>query len=157
MSDQRLVRFGTFEFDIASRELRCNGRKVALQSQPADVLCHLLTHPGEVVTRDDLRRAIWSDDTFVDFDAALNVAINKVRQALNDSASTPRFIETIPKRGYRFLADFRVVGPVDSLPPASEPSRRVRDGLPIRWRWAAALLLVAALPALWSSIDLDSV
>src|SRR5918992_4137341 len=137
MSDQRLVRFGTFEFDIASRELRCNGRKVALQSQPADVLCHLLSHPGEVVTREELRRAIWSDDTFVDFDAALNVAINKVRQALNDSAITPRFIETIPKRGYRFLADVRVVEPADSLRPATEPRRTGPDVLAIRWRWVA--------------------
>src|SRR5918999_1913481 len=152
MSDQRLVRFGTFEFDIASRELRCNGRKVALQSQPADVLCHLLTHPGEVVTRDDLRRAIWSDDTFVDFDAALNVAINKVRQALNDSPTTPRFVETIPKRGYRFLADVHVVEPVDSPVPPTKSRRIARANLPIRWGWVTALLLAAALPAVWSGV-----
>ena len=91
MSTQRVVRFGKFEFDFASVELRSNGRKVALQTQPAQVLSHLLSNPRHVVTRGELRRVIWQQDTFVDFDTALNVAINKVRQALSDSASSPRF------------------------------------------------------------------
>jgi DNA-binding winged helix-turn-helix (wHTH) protein len=113
-SAQHRVRFGSFEFDFGSGELRSDGRKLALQSQPAQILATLLTSPGQLVTREELRRTIWADDTFVDFDAALNVAVNKVRQALNDSATAPRFIETIPKRGYRFLAD---VHPIDATPP----------------------------------------
>ena len=109
-----VVRFGTFELDPHSGELRRNGRRVPLQGQPAQVLCQLVSHPGEVVSRDDLRRSIWAADTFVEFDTALNVAINKVRQALQDSATTPRFIETVPKRGYRFLADVQGIEPVDA-------------------------------------------
>lgn len=125
-----MVRFGTFEFDAASGELRKQGRRVPLQSQPALVLAQLLSRPGQLVTREELRRTIWSDDTFVDFDAALNVAVNKVRQALHDSASAPRFIETIPRRGYRFLADVhageRAPGEpaTASAPPPSDPFPR---------------------------------
>src|SRR5262245_1203547 len=115
-----VVRFGTFELDPRSGELFRNGRRVPLQGQPAQVLCQLVSHPGELVSRDDLRRAIWADDTFVDFDTALNVAINKVRQALQDSAATPRFIETVPRRGYRFLAE---VQGTESAEPA--PQRRL--------------------------------
>jgi DNA-binding winged helix-turn-helix (wHTH) protein/TolB-like protein len=111
-----VVRFGTFELDPRSGELHRNGRRVPLQGQPAQVLCHLVSRPGELVSRDDLRRAIWADDTFVDFDTALNVAINKVRQALQDSAATPRFIETVPRRGYRFLADVRGIEPAEPIP-----------------------------------------
>jgi DNA-binding winged helix-turn-helix (wHTH) protein/TolB-like protein/tetratricopeptide (TPR) repeat protein len=115
------IRFGTFELDPSSGELRRNGRRVPLQGQPAQVLCQLVSNPGQVVTRDDLRRAIWTDDTFVEFDTALNVAVNKVRLALQDSASAPRFIETVPRRGYRFLADVRslepAAAPVDAAPP----------------------------------------
>jgi DNA-binding winged helix-turn-helix (wHTH) protein/TolB-like protein/tetratricopeptide (TPR) repeat protein len=111
------VRFGTFELDPGSGELRRNGRRVPLQGQPAQVLCQLVSHPGELVTRDDLRRALWSGDTFVEFDTALNVAINKIRQALQDSAAAPRFIETVPRRGYRFLADVRAL---EAVPAAAE-------------------------------------
>ena len=99
MSDQKAVRFGTFELDPSSGELRNRGQRVPLQDQPAQVLSLLVSRPGEVVTRDELRRALWSDDTFVEVDTALNVAVNKIRQALRDSASSPRFVETIPKRG----------------------------------------------------------
>jgi TolB-like protein/DNA-binding winged helix-turn-helix (wHTH) protein/Tfp pilus assembly protein PilF len=111
MGSPDIVRFGTFELDCSSGELRNGGKRVALQSQPAQVLRQLVSNPGRVVTREELRRAVWADDTFVAFDTALNVAVNKVRQALNDSATTPRFIETVPKRGYRFLAD---VHPIDA-------------------------------------------
>ena len=110
-----VVRFGTFELDARSGELRRNGRRVPLQGQPAQVLCRLVSHPGELVSREELRRAIWAGDTFVDFDTALNVAINKVRQALQDSATTPRFIETVPRRGYRFLADVDAIASADPL------------------------------------------
>jgi DNA-binding winged helix-turn-helix (wHTH) protein/TolB-like protein/tetratricopeptide (TPR) repeat protein len=123
MSTQHpVVRFGTFELDSRSGELRRDGRRVPLQGQPAQVLCQLVSHPGELVSRDDLRRAIWAEDTFVDFDTALNVAINKVRQALQDSASAPRFIETVPRRGYRFLADVRELELAEAPPSAEAAS-----------------------------------
>jgi TolB-like protein/DNA-binding winged helix-turn-helix (wHTH) protein/tetratricopeptide (TPR) repeat protein len=150
MSAQRLVKFGRFEFDFASGELRRNGGKVALQSQPAQVLAHLLSRPGELVTREDLRRGIWAEDTFVEFDTALNVAINKVRQALGDSAAAPRFIETLPKRGYRFLADVRPTESSEAVPPtASTPP--VQPVLWRRWR-VAAVCLVLMLVALWNGL-----
>ncbi len=124
MSAHHCVRFGTFELDHGSGELRRNGRRVPLQSQPAQVLARLVSQPGEVVSRDELRRALWSDDTFVEVDTALNVAINKIRRALQDSATTPRFVETLPGRGYRFLADVHPVEPgvtAPATPAAAEP------------------------------------
>jgi DNA-binding winged helix-turn-helix (wHTH) protein/tetratricopeptide (TPR) repeat protein len=124
MSDQ-VVRFGTFELDRSTGELRSKGQRVPLQDQPAQLLSLLVGRPGEVVTRDELRRALWSEDTFVDFDTAMNVAVNKVRQALRDSAASPRFVETVPKRGYRFLADVRAIEPGAARvasPGAPEPA-----------------------------------
>src|SRR6187551_2695363 len=97
-----LVRFGIFEVEPARSELRKRGVRVNLQEQPFRLLCALLERPGELVTREELRAQLWTADTFVDFDGSLNIAVLKVRQALGDSASHPRFVETIPKRGYRF-------------------------------------------------------
>src|SRR4029453_8661724 len=108
-----------FGFNPPPGGLARTGRRVPLQGQPAQVLRHLVSRPGELVSRDDLRRAIWADDTFVDFDTALNVSINKVRQALQDSAAAPRFIETVPRRGYRFLADVRGIDPLEPIPGAA--------------------------------------
>ena len=85
--------------------LHRHGRRVPLQEQPARILSLLVSRPGELVTREELRQLVWTNETFVEFDASLNAAITKVRRALGDSASAPRFIETVPKRGYRFLAD----------------------------------------------------
>ncbi len=99
-----IVRFGTFEVDLRAGELRKQGKRIKLQDQPFQVLAVLLQRPGEVVTREELRSQIWPQDTFVDFDNSLNTAINKLREALGDSADNPRFIETLPRRGYRFLA-----------------------------------------------------
>ena len=99
-----VVRFGTFEVDPQAGELRKQGKRVKLQDQPFQVLTVLLQRPGEVVTREALRSQIWPQDTFVDFDNSLNTAINKLREALGDSADNPRLIETLPRRGYRFLA-----------------------------------------------------
>ncbi len=96
--------FGPFEFDAAARELRRNGDFVKLQAQPAHVLAVLVEHAGEVVTRESLRQAVWGGDTFVDFDKGLNFAIAQVRTALGDSADSPTFIRTFPKRGYQFIA-----------------------------------------------------
>jgi eukaryotic-like serine/threonine-protein kinase len=99
-----ILRFGTFEVDVRSGELRKQGVRIKLQEQPFHVLIVLLQRPGEVVTREELRNQNWPADTFVDFDNSLNTAINKLREALGDSADNPRFIETLPRRGYRFIA-----------------------------------------------------
>src|SRR5215469_7713231 len=96
-------RFGIFEFDRASQELRREGVLVRLQSQPAQVLGCLLEYAGEVVSREELRQAVWQDHTFVDFERGLNCCIAQIRAALKDSAIEPRFIRTIPKRGYQFF------------------------------------------------------
>ena len=97
-------KFGLYEANLQSGELFREGRKLRMQEQPFQVLLALLEHPGEVVTRDDLRQKLWPSDTFVDFDHSLNTAINKLRDALGDGAANPRFIETLPRRGYRFIA-----------------------------------------------------
>jgi cholera toxin transcriptional activator len=99
-----IFRFGVFELHLAAGELTRNGSKLRLQEQPFQVLVLMLQHPGEVVTRDELRQKLWPADTFVDFDHSLNTAINKLREALGDSASSPRYIETLARRGYRFIA-----------------------------------------------------
>jgi TolB-like protein/DNA-binding winged helix-turn-helix (wHTH) protein len=100
----RLVKFGTFELDSASGELRKHGIKIRLQDQPLQILHRLLESPGEVVTREELRKRIWPADTFVDFDHGLYSAVQRLRDALGDTAETPRYIETLPRRGYRFIA-----------------------------------------------------
>jgi DNA-binding winged helix-turn-helix (wHTH) protein len=103
-SNSKIARFGVFEADLAAGELRKNGVKLRLQEQPFQVLACLIERAGEVVSREELRRTLWPSDTFVDFDHSLNTAINKVREALGDSASSPRYVETLARRGYRFLA-----------------------------------------------------
>jgi len=101
----RILRFATFAADVRAGELRRQGKRVKLQEQPFQVLVVLLQRAGNVVTREELRSQIWSEDTFVDFDNSLNTAINRIREALGDSADNPRFIETLPRRGYRFIGD----------------------------------------------------
>jgi cholera toxin transcriptional activator len=103
-NSSRIVRFGVFELDLAAGELRKNGTKLRLQEQPFQVLALLLERAGDVVTREELRQKLWPADTFVDFDHGLNTAVNKLREVLGDSASSPRFIETLARRGYRFIA-----------------------------------------------------
>ena len=103
-ASRRVVSFGKFEVDLVARELRKNGAKIHLQDQPFQVLALLLENPGQAVAREELRKRLWSTDTFVDFDNGLNTAINKIREALGDSAESQRFIETLPRRGYRFIA-----------------------------------------------------
>jgi DNA-binding winged helix-turn-helix (wHTH) protein len=127
---KNILCFGNFEADLETRELRKNGRRLRLQDQPFAVLVTLLERPGEVITREELRQRLWPADTFVDFDHSLNTAVNKLREVLGDSASSPRFIETLARRGYRF------VGSVDS--PAApvveatitQPDASVHDELP---------------------------
>jgi TolB-like protein/DNA-binding winged helix-turn-helix (wHTH) protein/lipoprotein NlpI len=129
-------RFGVFDVDIRAAELRRRGVKVPLQEQPFQVLVLLAQHPGEVVTRDELRQRLWSADTFVDFEQGLNASISRLRHALDDSAGVPRFIETIPRRGYRFV------------PKVEVPSSKSRALLRRPFMWAAlgasVLLAVAA-------------
>ncbi len=109
------IRFGPFEFDLHTEEISRNGQKVRLQSQPARLLGILLEKPGELVTRDELRHRIWPDDTFVDFEHSLNTSIKKLRQALDDDAARPHYIETLPKRGYRFIDTLQVATEVGEL------------------------------------------
>ena len=118
--DARLLRFGVFEVDLDAGELRKNGARIRLQEQPFQVLTALLLNAGQVVTRDHLRAKIWPADTFVDFDHSLNTAVNKIREALGDSATNPRFVETLARRGYRFIA------PIDN-PAAAAASPRAHD------------------------------
>jgi DNA-binding winged helix-turn-helix (wHTH) protein/TolB-like protein len=98
------IRFGIFDFDAATGELRREGAPVRLQSQPAQVLAVLMAHPGEVVSRETLRSSVWGAETFVDFDGGLNFCIAQIRSALGDSAETPLYVRTVPKRGYQFVA-----------------------------------------------------
>ncbi len=112
----RLIRFGVFELDLRSGELQKQGRKVRIEGQPVQVLICLLESPGELVTREELHRKLWPADTFVNFETGLNAAVKRLRQALNDSADNPRFVETLPRRGYRFIA------PMQAVAPAAEPS-----------------------------------
>jgi DNA-binding winged helix-turn-helix (wHTH) protein len=110
----KIARFGVFELDLAAGELRKNGARLRLQEQPFQVLALLLERAGDVVTRGELRQKLWPSDTFVDFDHSLNTAVNKLRETLGDSASSPRYIETLARRGYRFI------GPVQSAGEAAE-------------------------------------
>src|ERR1700740_3338363 len=117
------LRFGVFELDLRAGELRKHGLGVRLQEPPCKVRATLLEHPGEVVTREELQKKLWPADTFVDFDHGLNKAINKIREALSDSADSPRFVETVARRGYRFLAEVKVAdsAPVRSPDLKTEP------------------------------------
>jgi Tol biopolymer transport system component/DNA-binding winged helix-turn-helix (wHTH) protein len=124
--DRHTLRFGVFELNPGSGELRKQGLKIKLRDQPFQILLLLLAHPGEVVAREELQKKLWPADTFVDFDRGLNKAVNHLRDALGDSAESPRFIETLPKRGYRFIA------PVDADHPNGhtlEPTREAQHAL----------------------------
>ena len=132
----KTVRFGAFELDLRSGELRKQGVRIKLQEQPFQVLAILVEHSGEVVTREELRTRLWPEDTFVDFEHSLATAINKVRDALGDAVQSPRFIETLPKRGYRFIAPVEAVSP-GSVPEGQQGERASQappvapDGSPI--------------------------
>jgi TolB-like protein/DNA-binding winged helix-turn-helix (wHTH) protein/Flp pilus assembly protein TadD len=146
--DRRRLRFGVFEVDLRAGELRKQGLRVRLQEQPFQLLAMLLEHPGEVVTREELQRKLWPADTFVDFDHGLNKAINKIRDALSDSAESPRFVETVARRGYRFVADVKVADAVSVRVPdvATQPvvAAEALDHFlpPIAWKVAAFMLLL---------------
>ena len=142
-SERRAVRFGVFEVDLQSSELLKSGVRVTLSGQPLAFLTALLERPGELVTRDDLRQRLWPDGTFVDFEHGLNAVVKRLRDALGDSADTPRFIETVPRRGYRFIAPVEQIGTV----PAA-----ARDEPPITTdpESPAAIVTTPPKPARWS-------
>lgn len=117
------VRFGSFEVDLRAAELEHNGSKTKLPEQPFQILAALLEHPGEVVTREELRQRLWQSDTFVDFEHGLNTAVKRLREALDDSAEHPRYIETLPRHGYRLIAAAERPGPAVSS-VAAVPVRR---------------------------------
>ncbi len=136
--EPQAFRFGPFEFDPRAGELRKQGLKLKIYGQPLEILGMLLARPGEVITREELQKKLWPGNTFVDFEHSLNAAINRLRAALDDSSETPRFVETLPRRGYRFVA------PVESAPPvqtgaATTDWRRTMVG------WIAAGLTLAAM------------
>ena len=148
-----VLAFGAFRADLRSGELTKHGIRIKLQEKPFQILVYLLTHSGEVVTREDLRVSIWGLDTYLDFDHSLNIAVNKLREALCDSAETPRYIETLPRRGYRFVAQVSCNGqngPAQAVPPLipfSEPAEPRRWARSL-WLWgcvasATALVLAA--------------
>jgi DNA-binding winged helix-turn-helix (wHTH) protein/TolB-like protein len=144
MAESRRVRFGIFDFDLSTRELWRDGVAVRLQAQPSQALALLIAHAGEVVTRDQLRQALWGEETFVDFDRSLNFCIGQIRTALGDSAESPRFVRTLPKRGYQFIAPVTVapvsVAAVATAPPAVASSF-ARRFLPITALVGTALVV----------------
>ncbi len=147
-----VVRFGVFEADLRAGELRKDGLKVRLQEQPFRVLALLLKQPGEVVTRDELREKLWSADTYVDFDKSLNTTVNKLREALGDSAENPRFVQTLHRRGYRFIAPvegiFQERSVVDAAAPRVGGKAADYSALRRKLRVQQALLAVTAIALL---------
>jgi TolB-like protein/DNA-binding winged helix-turn-helix (wHTH) protein/Tfp pilus assembly protein PilF len=157
-----VLRFGTYEVSLHSGEVRKSGLRIRIQQQPMKLLEILLERPGEVVTREELRSRVWTEESFGDFDQAVNIAIAKLRSALGDSAENPRFIETLPKRGYRFIADVSVVDPdahprrpesaVGDLPGSrekkTEPEPKIQDGGSTvshkRQLWPALQVIIAS-------------
>ena len=148
----RLVRFGTFEVDLPAGELRKSGVKLKLTGQPFQVLAILLERPGEVVTREELQKRLWPD-TFVDVDHNLNTAINKIREVLGDSAESPRFVETLPRRGYRFVApvegaqttEVAVGSESAGIANVWGPPTSVGWGLLAAWQWLRSRLICPAI------------
>ncbi|HCT61250.1 MULTISPECIES: transcriptional regulator [Acidobacterium] len=163
----RKLRFGLFEADLSTGELRKSGIRIRIQAQPFRVLSFLLERPGEVVTREEIQQRLWGSDTIVDFDHSLGTAINKLREALGDSADNPRFIETLARRGYRFLAPVTQVHEHEETPgepaartnmeepsavaiPESGPKSSISSKHPLSraWTWTAASLAAMALGAI---------
>src|ERR1700719_1433849 len=117
----KITRCGVFEIDLKAFELRKHGLRLKLAEQPFQILAILLNHPGEVITGDELRERLWPGDTFVDFDHGLNNAVMRLREALGDSPDKPRFIETLPRRGYRFIAPVEEIHTAPKSIPGGAP------------------------------------
>ncbi len=146
------LRFGIFELDPTGCELRKSGVLIKLQSQQLQLLMLLAGRPGEVVSRDEIRRALWDSQTFVDFDQSINFCVNKVREALGDNPQSPQYIETVPRKGYRFIAPI-----FESGPSAEAETPPIVQAVPAARGWlligvAAALLIAIALAAVTSAL-----
>jgi DNA-binding winged helix-turn-helix (wHTH) protein len=149
---QRTYQFGVFELNAGIGELRKHGIKLKLQDQPLQILTLLLEGPGELATREEIQKRLWPDDNYVDFDNAINSAVRKLRDALSDSPQNPRYVETLARRGYRFIAP--VSQPVDGRQPIQEQQTAVQTVAKRHFRWAipsvsAAILFVAIGLSLW--------
>ena len=144
------VQFGVFEADLKAGELRRSGVLVHLQTLPFRLLTVLVEHPGEVVSREALQRELWGADTTVDFDHSLGIAVNKLREALGDSADNPRFVETLAKRGYRFIAPVKVADSSAAVAAAEAPARARRMRVPLAWSLAGVLALSSLLLVTYS-------
>jgi TolB-like protein/DNA-binding winged helix-turn-helix (wHTH) protein len=142
--DKQSIRFGLFEFDPECGELRKQGLRIKLRGQPVEILELLLARPGEVVTRDELQKKLWQDDTFVDFEHSLNAAMKRLRAALGDSAETPRFIETLARRGYRFIAPVERSRSATATTETKEPAPAMPAAIPPRRRGMLLPLVVMA-------------
>jgi eukaryotic-like serine/threonine-protein kinase len=169
----RNIRFGTFELDLREGRLTKSGFRIRLQGQPLQILTLLLERPGEVVTREEIRHKLWSNQTFVEFDDALNTAVGKLRAAIGDSADNPSFVETMPRRGYRFIAPViypprletpddpipAVLGETQTVPAANATTSAPRAPLPVGRKWnlgswyrvalAALVMLAATIGVYW--------
>jgi DNA-binding winged helix-turn-helix (wHTH) protein/Tol biopolymer transport system component len=156
VGQNQTVRFGPFELDTRCAELRKSGIRLKLQGQPIQILEMLVAHPGELVTREEIQQRLWPADTFVDFDHSLNTAIKKLRQALGDEADAPRYIETLPKRGYRFIGEVEKEAPREENPiPADtvvvplEPVVTLPTNGRARRKWVLAGCLATLFIASW--------
>jgi len=144
----RRYRFGVFEADSATGELRRQGMRVKINAQPFQLLCLLLERPGEVLTREEISRRLWPDDTFVDFEHGVNSAINRIREALGDIASSPRFVETLARRGYRFVAPVERIGDLSAAQAAQADSASPAAESPAQSRGEAAAEIPQSDPQL---------
>jgi DNA-binding winged helix-turn-helix (wHTH) protein len=150
----KVVRFDNFELDVEAGELRKHGRRIRLQDQPARLLVLLVTRAGELVTRSEIQKALWGDDEFVEFDHAINTAMRKIREVLNDDAEKPRLIETLPRKGYRFIAAVKnaskpsespqeavVEKPVENTPPPPPQAVPPQFALPRTPAWTLFVMI----------------
>src|SRR5215469_1058408 len=148
-NQSRILRFGHFEVDLRSGELRRNGFTVKLQGQPFQILAMLLERPGQLLTREEIRGRLWPADTFVDFDHSLNSAITRLREALGDSADNPRYVETLPRRGYRFIGLVEKPG-IDVPSPSGGTASRQRKATWVGVTGVSVVVLLSAI-ALWTT------
>ena len=148
LQQDKKIRFEPFEFDLSTGELQKNGHPVRLQGQPARLLSILASRPGELVTRAEIQTALWPDGRFVEFEHAINTAIKKIREALDDHSDSPKFIETLPKLGYRFTATLQAAPPARKPDPEMPADEEFSIPYP-RFSWSLFLLIQAAYLAMY--------
>ena len=153
-SGARIARFGVFEVNLGAGELRKNGARINLQEQPFQLLVLLLERAPDVISREEITKKLWSPDVFVDFDKSLNTAVNKVREALGDSATNPKYVETLARRGYRFLGQVEWIREDPSNPDPGQPSRTVTRGL---FELIQIMYLIFYVEALFHLREIDRV